>query len=93
MLGLNKFIETTKQKYSGNIISLVGIGVTKQATGRGIAQAMMDEFIKRAREKEYDYARLSVYRSNHRARRFYEKMGWTPEETRTPVMGYFKKLK
>jgi ribosomal protein S18 acetylase RimI-like enzyme len=92
MLGLNKFIETTRQKYSGKIISLVGIGVSKQAVGSGIAPAMMDKFIELARQKQYDYARLSVYKSNDRARKFYEKMGWTPEESNTTVMGYYKKL-
>jgi ribosomal protein S18 acetylase RimI-like enzyme len=92
ILGLNKFIGTTREKYNGKIISLVGIGVSKQAMGSGIAPLMMDEFIILARQKQYDYARLSVYVSNTRARKFYEKMGWAPEESNTPVMGYFKKL-
>ena len=92
MLGLNKFIGTTREKYSGKIISLVGIGVSKQALGSGIAGEMMDKFIELAILKNYAYARLSVYRSNGRARRFYEKMGWKPEETNTAVMGYYKKL-
>ena len=92
MLGLNKFIETTREKYSGKIISLVGIGVSKEAVGKGIAPAMMDKFIELARQKGYDYARLSVYKTNDRARKFYEKMGWTPEESNTAVMGYYKKL-
>jgi ribosomal protein S18 acetylase RimI-like enzyme len=92
MLGLNKFIETTREKYSGKIISLVGIGVSEQAMGNGIAGLMMDKFIELAILKNYAYARLSVYRSNDRARRFYEKMGWIPEETNTSVMGYYKKL-
>lgn len=92
MLGMNKFIETTREKYSGNMISLVGIGVSSQAMGTGIASLMMEEFISQARKKNYDYARLSVYASNSRARKFYEKMGWMPEETGNPVMGYYKKL-
>jgi len=92
MLGLNKFIATTQKKYAGNMISLVGIGVSKQATGSGIAPLMMDVFIAQAKEKKYDYARLSVYATNTRARKFYEKMGWAPEETGTAVMGYYKKL-
>lgn len=92
MLGRNKFIAETQVKYTGRIISLVGIGVSEQATGSGIAAMMMDRFIAEARRKNFDYARLSVYASNGRARRFYEKMGWSPEETGQPVMGYFKKL-
>ncbi|CAN5830503.1 hypothetical protein BH11BAC4_BH11BAC4_23470 [soil metagenome] len=92
MLGMNKFIANTQQKYIGSIISLVGIGVAENAAGTGIAALMMDTFIAQATEKKYDYARLSVYVSNGRARRFYEKMGWLPEETGTAVMGYYKKL-
>ena len=92
MLGLNKFIETTREKYSGKIISLVGIGVSEQAIGSGIAPLMMDQFIELAIRKNYAYARLSVYKSNSRARKFYEKMGWAPEESNTTVMGYYKKL-
>lgn len=92
MLGLNKFIESTREKYSGNIISLVGIGVSKESMGTGISNRMMDEFISLAKKKNYDYARLSVYRSNSRARKFYEKMGWIEEETNNKVIGYYKKL-
>ena len=92
ILGLNKFIETTKEKYAGKIISLVGIGVSEKAMGSGIAALMMDKFTELARQKNYDYARLSVYRSNDRARRFYEKMGWIAEESNAAVMGYYKKL-
>ena len=92
ILGRNKFIETTQQKYPGKIISLVGIGVSEKAMGSGIASLMMNEFIKLAAE-QYDYARLSVYTSNARARKFYEKTGWLPEESTTAVMGYYKKLR
>ena len=60
--------------------------------GTGIAAGMMDEFINLAKKKNFDYARLSVYRSNSRARKFYENMGWTEEETNNKVIGYYKKL-
>lgn len=92
MLGLNKFIATTQGKYSGKMISLVGIGVSQAAMGSGIAGLMMEAFTENARQQQYDYARLSVYKNNERARKFYEKMGWIPEESNTPVMGYYKKL-
>ena len=93
MLGMNRFIETTREKYSGKIISLVGIGVAKDDMGTGMAALLMNQFINEATEKGYDYARLSVYTSNARARKFYEKMGWLPEHSQTAVMGYYKKLR
>ena len=93
ILGLNKFIQTTGERYAGKIISLVGIGVSPDAMGSGIAKDMMDVFIAEATKKNYDYARLSVYVSNARARKFYEKCGWLPEHSQTAVMGYYKKLK
>ena len=93
MLGMNRFIETTREKYSGKIISLVGIGVAKDDMGTGMAALLMEQFIREATDKGYDYARLSVYTSNARARKFYEKMGWLPEHSQTAVMGYYKKLR
>ena len=68
-------IQTTGERYAGKIISLVGIGVSPDAMGSGIAKDMMDVFVAEATKKNYDYARLSVYVSNARARKFYEKCG------------------
>ncbi len=93
ILGMNKFIQTTGERYAGKIISLVGIGVSPVAMGSGVAKEMMEKFISEATQKNYDYARLSVYVSNARARKFYEKCGWLPEQSNTAVMGYYKKLK
>lgn len=70
----------------------MGIGVAENAQGSGIATRMMETFIDRAKAAGYDFVRLSVYASNARARKFYEKTGWQPEITNKPVMGYFKKL-
>lgn len=92
MLGLNKFIGETSARYEGKILSLVGIGVAENAQGSGIATRMMEAFINQAKGAGYDFVRLSVYSSNERARRFYEKTGWQPEITNKPVMGYYKKL-
>lgn len=92
IFGRNKFIGATKEKYDGRILSLVGIGVAEKAQGSGIATKMMEEFISRAKKSGFNYVRLSVYASNARARKFYEKTGWLPEISNNPVMGYYKKL-
>jgi ribosomal protein S18 acetylase RimI-like enzyme len=89
---LNSFVETTSLKYEGKIVSLVSIGVSEMAQGTGLATRLMEKFVEDAKRKDYDVVRLSVHRSNNRARGFYEKMGWTPEKGDLPVMGYFLEL-
>lgn len=92
ILGLNKFIGETSNRYEGKILSLVGIGVAERAQGSGLASIMMDRFMEKAKMEGFQFVRLSVYSTNSRARKFYEKMGWQPEITNKPVMGYYKKI-
>ncbi len=47
--------------------------------GRGIAQALMDWVIASARQSGADNLYLSVVTDNHRARRFYDKLGFVAE--------------
>jgi len=50
--------------------------LTDRAKGRGIAQALMDWAIDRARATGAEELWLSVFVDNHRARRFYERNGF-----------------
>lgn len=93
LFGFNKSIADTQALYPGRIISLVGIGVSEDAQGTGVAAGLMKGFIEQAKKEKFDFARLSVYASNARARRYYEKHGWTLEQPADGrVVGYFISL-
>lgn len=49
------------------------------AQGLGLGRALLDAFMDRARHESYLEAVLWVHPSNHRARRFYERAGWTDD--------------
>lgn len=55
--------------------------------GRGLAQALMDAALARAARQGHDAVWLSVWRHNGRARRFYEKSGFTAIGEVTFVFG------
>ena len=59
-------------------MSLVAIGVSPSATGKGVGQQLIQAFESKARELMMQSLRLSVYRHNARARGLYEKSGWQP---------------
>ena len=52
-----------------------------------IAQALIEWIIDRARDRRADHLYLSVFTENHRARRFYEKLGFEPEGTYAFMVG------
>lgn len=94
LLKINRSIEQTKTLYKGEILSLVGIGVKEDAKGLGISSGLMREFVQQGRKKNYDYARLSVYSNNYRARKFYENHNWVLEEPDEGLaVGYYYDLR
>lgn len=57
---------------------LLHFGTALDTWGSGLAASMNDELIVRLSEAGHSSAWLRVFDRNHRARRFYEKMGWHP---------------
>ena len=55
--------------------------------GSGVAQALIDWVIATARQSQADDLYLSVFIDNHRARRFYEKLGFVAEGSYAFMVG------
>jgi GNAT superfamily N-acetyltransferase len=53
--------------------------VSSRHRGTGVAAALLGEAERRVRTNGYERAWLAVVAGNARARRFYERMGWTDE--------------
>jgi len=71
----------------GEAAELRQLYVVEEMKGQGVAQALMEWVIGRARDSRADYLYLSVFTENHRARRFYEKYGFEPEGTYAFMVG------
>lgn len=71
----------------GEAAELRQLYVIEELKGQGIAQALMEWVIERARDRRADHLYLSVFTDNHRARRFYEKYGFEPEGTYAFMVG------
>jgi ribosomal protein S18 acetylase RimI-like enzyme len=65
----------------GEAAELRQLYVIEEMKGQGVAPALMDWAIERARDRRADHLYLSVFTDNHRARRFYEKLGFEAEGT------------
>ena len=55
------------------------IATTEAAEGSGVGRALLDHADAWARRRGLALLTLNVFAANARARRFYEKAGWTPE--------------
>jgi RimJ/RimL family protein N-acetyltransferase len=62
---------------------LLHFGTAVDSWGTGLATAVHNELIERLAHAGRPTARLRVFEQNHRARRFYEKMGWTSTQRLT----------
>jgi ribosomal protein S18 acetylase RimI-like enzyme len=71
----------------GEAAELRQLYVVEEVKGQGVADALMDWAIERARDRRADYLYLSVFTENLRARRFYEKYGFEPEGTHAFMVG------
>ncbi|MCP4740905.1 MAG: GNAT family N-acetyltransferase [Phycisphaera sp.] len=60
-----------------DMAGLLSIGVRPGAKGSGVAARLIEGFERRCLELGFSSTQLSVLDSNTRARRFYEKAGWT----------------
>lgn len=62
---------------------LLHFGTAVETWGTGLAAAAHDQVMERLAATGVTRARLRVFEDNHRARRFYEKLGWRQTERRT----------
>jgi RimJ/RimL family protein N-acetyltransferase len=62
---------------------LLHFGTAIGTWGTGLAVAVHEELLECLRRAGEPVARLRVFEENHRARRFYEKTGWTPTQRRS----------
>jgi GNAT superfamily N-acetyltransferase len=60
---------------------LEALYVAPSAWGSGVADRLHDAAVAELRARGVERARLWVLEENHRARRFYERHGWTPDGT------------
>jgi GNAT superfamily N-acetyltransferase len=72
---------------SANAIEVERFYVGDEWHGRGVAQALMNATVDRARAACFDTVWLGVWQHNHRAIRFYEKMGFAHVGWHTFVFG------
>jgi diamine N-acetyltransferase len=71
----------------GEAAELRQLYVLEEMKGQGVAHALIEWVIDRARDRRADHLYLSVFIDNHRARRFYEKFGFEPEGTYAFMVG------
>ncbi len=71
----------------GEAAELRQLYVVEAMKGQGVARALIDWVIDRARRRRADHLYLSVFIDNHRARRFYEKLGFEAEGTYAFMVG------
>jgi ribosomal protein S18 acetylase RimI-like enzyme len=71
----------SRDEDGGGTGELYGIYVRPDAWGRGAGQALMACAHADLRRRGFDEATLWVLADNPRARRFYERAGWTPDGT------------
>ena len=71
----------------GEAAELRQLYVVEEVKGQGVADALIQWVIERARDRRADHLYLSVFTENHRARRFYEKYGFEPEGTYAFMVG------
>lgn len=71
----------------GNAAELRQFYVLAPWHGTGVAQQLLDWVIATARAGQADDLYLSVFTDNHRARRFYEKLGFVAEGTYAFMVG------
>ena len=65
----------------GEAAELRQLYVVEDHKGQGVAHALMNWVIDQARDRRADHLYLSVFTDNHRARRFYERLGFEAEGT------------
>ena len=71
----------------GEAAELRQLYVLDEHKGAGVARTLIDWVIDRARDRRADHLYLSVFTENHRARRFYERIGFEAEGSYAFMVG------
>lgn len=72
--------------------SLVGIGVGASFRRRGVASTVISAFEQAVAERGFSELRLTVYRANEAACRFYDAAGWFMQQDDGNVFTYTRRL-
>jgi GNAT superfamily N-acetyltransferase len=80
MVGFTRFVPTRdKGEDAAMVAEIIQIYIAPEAWGRGLGMRLMSTALARIAASGYAQATLWVLDSNSRARRFYERCGWTPD--------------
>jgi len=80
-------LNQTNSKLEGNSAEIEKIYVRKQFHGKGIAQQLMQFTIDFCKQQHYQNIYLGVWQENHKALKFYNKMGFQTFDIRTFQLG------
>ena len=69
----------------GNYLYVDALAVLPEAQGQGVGRALMRQAESRARELGLNRVRLDVRNANPKALRFYEAIGYSPEQTKMTI--------
>ena len=58
------------------------LAITREAEGRGVGRALMTAAESWASSRGHRLLTLNVFDANHRARRLYDRLGYTPDTTK-----------
>jgi len=89
---LFKRLYPTKEFISAIPYSLLSIGVQEQSKGHGIAGSLITEFERIIKHSDIDKYGLSVYKTNARAIRFYQKQNFLIEGESDRLFHYYKHI-
>lgn len=73
-------------------LGILSICVVNQCKGQGIAKILVEDFEQRLIKNGYEGYTLSVYKTNERARRFYEKISMKIYKESAATVSYIKEL-
>jgi ribosomal protein S18 acetylase RimI-like enzyme len=80
-------LNQTNSKLEGKSAEIEKIYVRKQFHGKGIAQQLMQFTIEFCKQQNYQNIYLGVWQENHKALKFYNKMGFKTFDIRTFQLG------
>jgi GNAT superfamily N-acetyltransferase len=79
VVGFADVVPSRDDGAASHTAEVTSLYVTPSAWGTGAGRALMAAAVDRLRENGFRSATLWVLRGNERARRFYERAGWSPD--------------
>lgn len=80
ILGVNRKLHQTEVKYDGKIFSMIGMGIAPGTLRKGLGVSLYKRALISARDKGYNFVRVTVNRTNIRSRGMHEKIGFQIEQ-------------